>query len=208
MLKYGVRQAGPAQSDRDVDVTENFPALEVTFKPSRVVEIKRRGGARHSGAGAAGSHARSSTSSTTGRKPRARRGSATSSSRSICDGSAKDRDYALQATAEVPLGARPGRRWRAGRSQNFCPERVEAIRCKAGLKAGDVAFFVAGDPSKFAKFAGLARTKVGQDLKWSKKTGSSSAGSSTFRCSSGTRTRRRSTSRTIPSRCRRAASRR
>ena len=29
-----------------------------------------------------------------------------------------------------------------------------------GLKAGDAAFFVAGDPEKFAKFAGLARTKT------------------------------------------------
>ena len=34
-----------------------------------------------------------------------------------------------------------------------------------GLKAGDAAFFVAGDPDKFAKFAGLARTKLGQELK-------------------------------------------
>ena len=34
-----------------------------------------------------------------------------------------------------------------------------------GLEAGDAAFFVAGDPDKFAKFAGLARTKVGQELK-------------------------------------------
>ncbi|HQS09878.1 MAG TPA: aspartate--tRNA ligase, partial [Xanthobacteraceae bacterium] len=29
---------------------------------------------------------------------------------------------------------------------------------------GDAAFFVAGDPSKFYKFAGLARTKVGEEL--------------------------------------------
>ena len=33
------------------------------------------------------------------------------------------------------------------------------------LKAGDAAFFIAGEPEKFVKFAGLARTKVGQDLK-------------------------------------------
>ena len=34
-----------------------------------------------------------------------------------------------------------------------------------GLNAGDAVFFVAGDPEKFAKFAGSARTKVGEDLK-------------------------------------------
>jgi aspartyl-tRNA synthetase len=50
-------------------------------------------------------------------------------------------------------------------ANNIGPERAEAIRVQLGLKAGDAAFFVAGDPDKFAKFAGLARTKVGQDLK-------------------------------------------
>jgi aspartyl-tRNA synthetase len=50
-------------------------------------------------------------------------------------------------------------------ANNIGPERAEAIRLQLGLKAGDAAFFVAGDPDKFAKFAGLARTKVGQDLK-------------------------------------------
>jgi aspartyl-tRNA synthetase len=34
-----------------------------------------------------------------------------------------------------------------------------------GLGAGDAAFFVAGDPAVFAKFAGLARTRVGTELK-------------------------------------------
>ena len=33
-----------------------------------------------------------------------------------------------------------------------------------GLKEGDAAFFVAGDPDKFWKFAGLARTKIGDEL--------------------------------------------
>jgi aspartyl-tRNA synthetase len=49
-------------------------------------------------------------------------------------------------------------------ANNIGPERVEAIRVQLGLNAGDSAFFVAGDPEKFAKFAGLARTKVGEDL--------------------------------------------
>ncbi|MGU3495671.1 aspartate--tRNA ligase [Xanthobacteraceae bacterium A53D] len=50
-------------------------------------------------------------------------------------------------------------------ANNIGPERTEAIREQLGLKAGDAAFFVAGDPSKFYKFAGLARTKVGEELK-------------------------------------------
>ncbi|MCC7266638.1 MAG: aspartate--tRNA ligase, partial [Caulobacteraceae bacterium] len=39
-----------------------------------------------------------------------------------------------------------------------------AIRDQLGLKVGDAAFFVGGDPKAFYKFAGLARTKVGTDL--------------------------------------------
>jgi aspartyl-tRNA synthetase len=35
---------------------------------------------------------------------------------------------------------------------------------RLGLKAGDACFFVAGDPDKFYKFAGSARTKVGSEL--------------------------------------------
>eukprot|EP01037_Dinobryon_pediforme_P028398 gene28398-31657_t len=50
-------------------------------------------------------------------------------------------------------------------ANNIGPERVEAIRTQLGLGAGDAAFFVAGDPDKFAKFAGNARIKVGADLK-------------------------------------------
>ena len=49
-------------------------------------------------------------------------------------------------------------------ANNIGPERTEAIRAKLGLKAGDAAFFVAGDPAKFYKFAGLARTKVAEEL--------------------------------------------
>jgi aspartyl-tRNA synthetase len=49
-------------------------------------------------------------------------------------------------------------------ANNIGPERAEAVRAQLDLKAGDAAFFVAGDPEKFVKFAGAARTKVGQDL--------------------------------------------
>jgi aspartyl-tRNA synthetase len=49
-------------------------------------------------------------------------------------------------------------------ANNIGPERTEAIRAQLEMKAGDAAFFVAGDPAKFWKFAGLARTKVGEEL--------------------------------------------
>ena len=49
-------------------------------------------------------------------------------------------------------------------ANNIGPERTEAIRQQLGLKAGDAAFFAAGDPAKFVRFAGDARTRVGKDL--------------------------------------------
>jgi aspartyl-tRNA synthetase len=49
-------------------------------------------------------------------------------------------------------------------ANNIGAERTAAIRAALGLKDGDAAFFVAGDPSKFWKFAGLARTKLGEEL--------------------------------------------
>jgi aspartyl-tRNA synthetase len=69
---------------------------------------------------------------------------------------------------ETSLSADPKATGVGGRgplANNIGPERVEAVRLALGLKAGDAAFFVAGDPDKFAKFSGLARTKVGQELK-------------------------------------------
>ena len=69
---------------------------------------------------------------------------------------------------ETSLAADPKATGVGGRgplANNIGPERVEAIRLALRLKAGDAAFFVAGDPDKFGKFAGLARTKVAQELK-------------------------------------------
>jgi aspartyl-tRNA synthetase len=60
--------------------------------------------------------------------------------------------------------------WREGNegagplANNIGTERTAAIRTQLGLEAGDAAFFVAGDPDKFWKFAGLARTKLGEEL--------------------------------------------
>jgi aspartyl-tRNA synthetase len=50
-------------------------------------------------------------------------------------------------------------------ANNIGAERTEQIRAQLGLESGDACFFVAGEPDKFNKFAGLARTKIGQDLK-------------------------------------------
>ena len=62
--------------------------------------------------------------------------------------------------------------WREGEeggagpvAKNIGPERATAIREQLVLKVGDAAFFVAGDPARFYKFAGLARDRVGQELK-------------------------------------------
>jgi aspartyl-tRNA synthetase len=50
-------------------------------------------------------------------------------------------------------------------AKNIGNERAEAIRAQLGLGVGDAAFFVAGDPQRFYKFAGMARDRVGQELK-------------------------------------------
>ena len=61
--------------------------------------------------------------------------------------------------------------WREGEeggagpiAKNIGTERTDAIKSQLGLDVGDGAFFVAGVPAKFYKFAGEARTKVGTDL--------------------------------------------
>jgi aspartyl-tRNA synthetase len=61
--------------------------------------------------------------------------------------------------------------WREGEeggagpiAKNIGTERADAIKTELGLKEGDAAFFIAGDPKTFYKFAGAARTRVGTDL--------------------------------------------
>ncbi|MEE2692675.1 MAG: aspartate--tRNA ligase [Pseudomonadota bacterium] len=61
--------------------------------------------------------------------------------------------------------------WREGEeggagpiAKNIGAERANAIRDQLGLGIGDAAFFVAGKPDEFYKFAGLARNKVAQEL--------------------------------------------
>jgi aspartyl-tRNA synthetase len=50
-------------------------------------------------------------------------------------------------------------------AKNIGPERAKAIKDQLGLKDGDAVFFAAGNPKKFHRFAGEARTRVGHELK-------------------------------------------
>jgi aspartyl-tRNA synthetase len=61
--------------------------------------------------------------------------------------------------------------WREGEeggagpiAKNVGPERAGAIQKQLGLKVGDAAFFAAGNPDKFYRFAGEARTLIGREL--------------------------------------------
>ncbi|MEL6435920.1 MAG: aspartate--tRNA ligase [Pseudomonadota bacterium] len=49
-------------------------------------------------------------------------------------------------------------------AKNIGPERTEALRNQLGLEPGDAAFFAAGDPKKFAGFAGDARVRAAEEL--------------------------------------------
>jgi aspartyl-tRNA synthetase len=62
--------------------------------------------------------------------------------------------------------------WREGEeggagplAKNIGPERTKQISDALKLGVGDAVFFVAGKPKDFAKFAGLARTRIGEELK-------------------------------------------
>ncbi len=50
-------------------------------------------------------------------------------------------------------------------AKNIGEERTAALRAQLALKDGDAVFFVAGQPKKFAEFAGRARDRIGQALK-------------------------------------------
>jgi len=61
--------------------------------------------------------------------------------------------------------------WREGEeggagplAKNIGPERTRRIADQLKLGIGDACFFLAGRPKDFIKFAGLARTKIGEEL--------------------------------------------
>ncbi|WP_281700715.1 aspartate--tRNA ligase [Acetobacter malorum] len=49
-------------------------------------------------------------------------------------------------------------------AKNLEADRVEAIRTKLGLNAGDAVFFAAGKGDEVAKFSGLVRTRIAEEL--------------------------------------------
>ena len=49
-------------------------------------------------------------------------------------------------------------------AKNIGPERSEAVRAQLGMKAGDAAFFLAGNPKDFVSIAGKARNVIGKEL--------------------------------------------
>jgi len=55
--------------------------------------------------------------------------------------------------------------WGGPIAKNLGEEKTQALMTSLGLGEGDAAFFVAGDPKVFYKFAGSARTRVGTELK-------------------------------------------
>ncbi|WP_140985244.1 aspartate--tRNA ligase [Asticcacaulis tiandongensis] len=55
--------------------------------------------------------------------------------------------------------------WGGPIAKNLGAEATQGLMAALGLGQGDAAFFAAGDPKVFYKFAGSARTKVGTDLK-------------------------------------------
>ncbi len=55
--------------------------------------------------------------------------------------------------------------WGGPIAKNLGEEKTQALMTGLGLGEGDAAFFVAGDPGVFYKFAGSARTRVGTELK-------------------------------------------
>jgi aspartyl-tRNA synthetase len=54
-------------------------------------------------------------------------------------------------------------------ARNLEPERAEAIRVAAGVKAGDAVFFVGGKKEIAEKFAGVVRTRIAEELNLSEK---------------------------------------
>ncbi len=66
--------------------------------------------------------------------------------------------------------------WREGEesgagplAKNIGPERTKQIADQLRIGVGDACFFIAGNPKDFVKFAGPARTKVGEELNLVKK---------------------------------------
>jgi aspartyl-tRNA synthetase len=88
-------------------------------------------------------------------------------SRAFCDRMNK---WAIEAHKQPGLGyimwrQEEGAAGAGPIAKNIGAERGKAIFEQLGLAIGDACFFAAGDPAKFAKFAGEARNEIGRELK-------------------------------------------
>jgi aspartyl-tRNA synthetase len=77
--------------------------------------------------------------------------------RALDAGHGQEADEIRRKWLQTPEGVGPV-------ANNLGPEKTEAIRALLDLKAEDAVFFVAGDPQTFYKFAGAARSKIGEEL--------------------------------------------
>ena len=108
--------------------------------------------------------------------------------------------------AGLGYATRKAGEWGGPIAKNHGTEGMDTLADELGLGPDDGIFFAAGKEAEAARLAGLARTRVGEQLGLiDRGRASTSAGSSTSRCSNIMTSRRRSTSATTPSRCRRAS---
>jgi aspartyl-tRNA synthetase len=72
--------------------------------------------------------------------------------------------YIFWREGEGPAGGGQEQAGAGPIAKNVGPERAGAILRQLGLKVGDAVFFAAGNPDKFYRFAGEARTLIGREL--------------------------------------------
>jgi aspartyl-tRNA synthetase len=72
--------------------------------------------------------------------------------------------YIFWREGEGPAGGGQEQTGAGPIAKNVGPERAAAIQKQLGLKVGDAVFFAAGNPDRFYRFAGEARTLIGREL--------------------------------------------
>ena len=138
------------------------------------------------------------------RRPRDPRPATAEKSRKFFD----DMNAWAQGEGFAGLGyaTRKGGEWGGPIAKNHGEAGMAAIAQALGLGPDDGVFFAAGKEAQATKLAGLARTRVGEQLGLIDQNRFEFCWIVDFRCSNMTRTPRRSISATIPSACRRASS--
>ena len=112
-----------------------------------------------------------------------------------------------RARDETSLAADPNASGVGGRgplANNIGPERVEAIRSHSASRRATLPSLLQATRTNSPNLLGWRARRSARNSSLSTRIGSNSLGLSIFPCTSGMKTRKRSTSRTIPSRCRKA----